>query len=780
MKKATAKIKPALERSFVSPLFAKLRKSYRPAQSLPQVIAENRLTRAQDRLLTALVSRGSATLPPDLKQRIESIALAWMAKFFDDAFPPIQKLEFDCARDHDLVSAQESGDKKKILDVLERDYRQRVIQQYGSIELRGIQLNHRVTLNLDRVYVPLHLEEQRTEAGPLLRNRMPVVEALSKHQSLLVIGSPGSGKSTLVSALANGCAADKLPEGTGWKPRSLPLVLAVRTLKSPLLTSTSMSGGLDIPKEVLERALEEKRVILFVDGLDEAPKAFRQDLIASLTKFVSSHREVSVLVTSRPAGPAGEIESCLPGSGVYRLADLTKPEIDEFIDKWCIAAETSARGDESDARKQAQGAADDLKSRIARSMPIQRIAVNPLLTTILCVVHRFLGRSIPEHRVELYDKCTDALLYEWDHAKFSERAVVGTLDASQKRDLLCRVARFLHDNHQAEISEEEVTSNFAEVLPDLGQSPSGAKQIVDEIRDRSGLLVERRPGVFGFSHLTFQEYFTALSYASPQDVRQLITRWKDPWWHEVIALSAGIPGTNAEVILSGLLARKHIEATILAAICLETAIKVPLKVRREIETRLDKLIPPPNDETIVALREIGVMVAPLLTKKLGQARGEDKFRILDLLSVIDFDPAVPAILLYSCDPYVTQFSIPGFNFTIGEFAILVLGNKSLESETAARAFAVAMRETQSLRFLKYISTWQFSDESKKIVADALEAARQGTPDPMPAKNTPKSPPNTQTADGKLARNTSARTRVPSHVGPLGKASRNAPRRSTPV
>ena len=361
MKKATAKIKPALERSFVSPLFARLRKSYRPAQSLPQVIAENRLTRAQDRLLTALVSRGSATLPPDLKQRIESIALAWMAQSFDDAFPPIQKLEFDCARDHDLVSAQESGDQKKILDVHERDYRQRVIQQFGSIELRGIQLNHRVTLDLDRVYVPLHLEEQRTETSPLLRNRMPVAEALSKHRLLLVIGSPGSGKSTLVSALANGCAADKLPAGTGWKPRSLPLVLAVRTLKSTVLTTTSLAAELKIPKEVLERALEEKRAILFVDGLDEAHKAFRQELIASLAKFVRARPEVRVLVTSRPAGPAGEIESYLPGSAVFRLAELTRPEIDEFIDKWCLAAETSARGNESDARKQAQAAADDLK-----------------------------------------------------------------------------------------------------------------------------------------------------------------------------------------------------------------------------------------------------------------------------------------------------------------------------------------------------------------------------------------------------------------------------------
>ena len=327
--------------------------------------------------------------------------------------PAIQKLEFDCARDYDLVAAQESGDERRILDVLERDYRQRVIQQYGSLELRGIQLNHRVTLDLDRVYVPLHLEEQCINPGPLplTPSRVPVPQALSKHRLLLILGSPGSGKSTAVSALANGCAAYKLPAGANWKPRSLPLVLAVRTLKSPTVTSASLKEALDISKEVLERALEEKRVVLFVDGLDEAAKAFRQDLITSLTKFVHAHPDVRLIVTSRRAGPSSEIESCLPGAVVFRLAKLTKSEIDEFVDKWCIAAETSARGNDSEAIKQAQAAADDLKSRIARSMPIQRIAVNPLLTTILLVVHRFLGRSIPEHRVELYEECTDALLF---------------------------------------------------------------------------------------------------------------------------------------------------------------------------------------------------------------------------------------------------------------------------------------------------------------------------------------------------------------------------------
>ena len=52
----------------------------------------------------------------------------------------------------------------------------------------------------------------------------------------------------------------------------------------------------------------------------------------------------------------------------------------------------------------------------------ERLVETPLLATMLCVVHRFLVHCIPEHRVTLYAKCTDALLYEWDRSKFGHAA----------------------------------------------------------------------------------------------------------------------------------------------------------------------------------------------------------------------------------------------------------------------------------------------------------------------------------------------------------------------
>jgi hypothetical protein len=77
----------------------------------------------------------------------------------------------------------------------------------------------------------------------------------------------------------------------------------------------------------------------------------------------------------------------------------------------------------------------------------------PSLATILCVVHRFLGHRIPDHRVTLYKECTDALLYGWDRSKFGHAAVAGVLDALAERKLLSGLARQRHDGKQAEVPE---------------------------------------------------------------------------------------------------------------------------------------------------------------------------------------------------------------------------------------------------------------------------------------------------------------------------------------
>ena len=401
-----------------------------------------------------------------------------------------------------------------------------------------------------------------------------------------------------------------------------------------------------------------------------------------------------------------------------------------FIDKWCLAAEVSLVRDPAAASREAEKAAADLKRRLAESHAVQRIASNPLLVTILCVVHRFLGRKIPEHRVTLYEKCTDALLYEWDRAKFEDGAAIGQLDAVAKRRLLMGVARRVHEEHAAEIAEREVVEHFAETLPDLGRPAAEAKAIVEEIRDRSGLLVERRPGFFAFSHLTFQEYFCALDYVRTKSFGELVDHCSEPWWHEVIVLAAGAPGGGGGAIARRLLAHRNLEATFLAAQCLETETDMPSPLRREIEAAIQEMIPPRDPHTMTRLGKLGILAAPNLAMSLPlQTDPRDRQRVLFALEDIDYDPAIPAIVRCASDS----------DKLVALQATFILARKAGSSYVAM----AALREVSPtlpenvVRHVRdhFVRNELSTPEVLAVLDDALKTKRSAAPSPAPAKGT---------------------------------------------
>ncbi|MGK4002901.1 hypothetical protein WMF31_09795 [Sorangium sp. So ce1036] len=259
-----------------------------------------------------------------------------------------------------------------------------------------------------------------------------------------------------------------------------------------------------------ETALGRGHALLLVDGLDEAPTEVAGKVLPALTALLDAYPGNHALATTRPAGAPGNDEAAPRGFARARLLPMTREEVGLFVDRWCLAAELSLSKPHAQAEMDARTAADDLKERMRASRAIEKLAQTPLLCSVICVVHRFLGQRIPERRVALYEAITNVLLYEWDRAKFPEGTATGKLDAHAKRALLARLALSMHRARVAELPAEEVIKQLAAHLPDLGHPEEDAAAIVAEIRDRDGVLVERAPGSFAFSHLTFQEYLAAM------------------------------------------------------------------------------------------------------------------------------------------------------------------------------------------------------------------------------------------------------------------------------
>ena len=642
-----AQLRAKLAGDVVDSLF---RKTWKPpaVSSIPAVVLENRRKRARTRILEALVSRGTVVVPRDLVKETAGLIGMWESVLFDDGFSGVEKYEIERAKEREYALALETQDPAEVRRVVENEFRRKVIEQYGRIELRGLGTSHRILLEMDRVYVPLHLE-QRPLPGEdwtaMLGRRVTVDSALEASTRLLITGAPGSGKSTLIGWMASG-AAGRL---------ELPLVVPVRSMASGSMSFESIGKLAGLAGTHVREACLAGKATLFIDGLDEAAPGRVAAVRTSLARMAQTAPKLRIVVTTRPGGGGSIV-----GFVDYSLPDLTAPEVDEFVDKWCLAAEVSRLE------------AADLKKRIQRTPALQRLAANPLMTTILCTLYRNLGKSIPERRVTLYDKFTDVLLYEWDRAKFPEGSTVGKLDALAKRTLLMGLARTMHDSSLVELAERNVVARFKAVLPLLGASGVDAKALLAEIRDRSGLLVEKRPGYFGFSHLTFQEYLTALDYR--KEWKALAGKYKDPWWQEVIALAAGVPGVDAGGLIKVLLMRKDHLGLILAARCLETATVVPVTVRENVGKRLRELLPPRDLISAWELGRIGAAAGPLLMECLqGNLSEVAASHTLYALGFAWYGPAVPLIirLLKSPQPRVTYtaFKVLSEFFKTDESAI---------------------------------------------------------------------------------------------------------------
>jgi hypothetical protein len=270
----------------------------------------------------------------------------------------------------------------------------------------------------------------------------------------------------------------------------------------------------------------------------------------------------------------------------------------------------------------------------------------------------------------------------------------------------------MHEDRVAEISKADLVAGFAERLPSINRLADEAESMVREIQLRSGLLIERRRDVFAFSHLTFQEYFAAVEIVHKGDLLKLLKVYRDPWWHEAIALAAGLPGADASGLVRALLRLDHRKiapstATLLAAQCAETAIDLPVSLRREVESKLASLVPPRSDDDIDRLVRLGEVTGPVLLRALGKADARGRMCTTVALGEICYEPATNALIrlladeecaerlnakdLMCCRLGQVQVGSSGIIYPVASFVAAALLNVSVSSVSARKPIEQALR-----------------------------------------------------------------------------------------
>ena len=320
------------------------------------------------------------------------------------------------------------------------------------------------------------------------------------------------------------------------------------------LLKSCASDRIQLPEDFFDTYLREGKAVILLDGLDEVadPKA-RQRVARLVESFTRTYDRCRYVVTSRIVGYIGTARLG-EAYALTTVLDFTRQDIAQFLSVWNRLIAVAEKGDNASAKAHAESQSGQLLQAIDGNPRIRELAINPLLLTVIAMVHRDRVK-LPDRRAELYAEAVDVLLGKWEEAKGVKETPIlpgeQVFDTGDKRLLLQTLALHLHEQGSKEISIADLRSllqaEFEQLALDEHEARQAAERFLLVIEERTGLLSARGEGVYAFSHLTFQEFLAALAIAARDDyLAYTLGKVPDNWWREVILLEAGFLSTQSK------------------------------------------------------------------------------------------------------------------------------------------------------------------------------------------------------------------------------------------
>ena len=502
--------------------------------------------------LNSLGLRGTFTTPDDLRGKVDAALREWKPTRKTKKRATVKRARRDDPRTY-LTSLRESS---------------------AYIDIRGLQVGsgkaHRFPI--EDLYIPLTTaatakrKPSKSESKTVdvqRQARVELHEALTNDR-LVIVGDPGSGKTTFLRRIAFALSQTLLGEDEqaantrlGIQKRPFPIFISVGKLiehignarkngsrdapttdDSPAwllhfldTASGELSWGLS--KGFFRKRLEGGASMVLLNGLDEAPNRKQRETVARLfERATNTYDKCQFVVTSRPVAYTGK--AVLSDFPRVEIDPLERDAVETFLERW-----SEALFPESSSR--AQEHCGELLSALRNLPEVRRMARNPVMLTALAVVH-WNERRLPEQRADLYESIITWLLRSREQRE-------GRASTDLSATLLGHLALAMQKHpqgRQIQVSRGWAAEAIATQFRDTPEADRRrkAQQFLDEEEVDSGVVVSHGSEV-RFWHLTFQEYLAARAIAGQGEAAQqklLFTRdiIHREEWREPVLLLAGI------------------------------------------------------------------------------------------------------------------------------------------------------------------------------------------------------------------------------------------------
>lgn len=411
--------------------------------------------------------------------------------------------------------------KTIIRDEIFKYYKDSITKKHGSLNFAAYsQISNEAPGNIINVplldiFLPFDFSTYGVQKKRLIKSS----EMLTDSNNKVILAGPGYGKTTFLKfVLLNIIIKKIVPVYWEWKNlyRRIYEDTDFRTVVFEYFKERLKDY---FKEEEIESFIQGHKFIFLIDGFDEVAAS---DLLPPLKSILKNYKKKYpkdyFVIASRIANYPREYFDLFSELEFqhFEINPLKEHLIFQYINRFINL--------QFPDDKLRSAAKIEFLSKCVESQPgIKKLAEHPLLLNLIVLIYTFEG-SLPDTKVNLYNRCIEVLIYVW---KKSDRDIKVFnelhLDNNSLYLLLSEVAyKYFEKFIDGRVKEfgvlpgEELKETISKAYISLirreiqdSEINTLIEKLFNHFKNETGVIVEISPDCFGFSHLTLLEYLTA-------------------------------------------------------------------------------------------------------------------------------------------------------------------------------------------------------------------------------------------------------------------------------